>query len=337
MYIVFDTNIWRKELGFNSLAGSAVRFYIQQCGATVAIPEVVRLEIERRFEFDLKEMKKKIIDFHRQILTVFGELKDVDLPSDEEICVESSKIIEELDVPLKEIPFSMEAAKSSFLKTVNKHPPSHQKEQFKDGVIWADCLKLLEEADVYFVTKDNAFYKGGDYKKGQGLASNLLEEANKCPHNLKLISELSDLLKDIRQEVEIDKNILVKSVLEKSGEAASGIVEDTGFFLGDSPEIIEKLFSTESSTRLYIEFEICYQCPDATDQGRPVATLRLEGHGSYKPQKQEYRNLTLTNVIFQYIDDEGKFQSRGHYSVSAQPIYLGHPTVKHKVRYELSD
>ncbi|MDE0331676.1 MAG: PIN domain-containing protein [Nitrospinae bacterium] len=330
MYIVFDTCIWRSQFGFNSPAGAAVRFYIQQCGATVAIPEVVRLEVERVFRSFLQGEKKKIVESHRQLLTVFGKLKEVVLPSDEEICAKASEIINCLDVPMQEIPFSLEAAKSSLLKTIDKLPPSNNSQQFKDGVIWADCMKLLEKADVYLVSKDKAFYKGGEYQNG--LASNLLDEAKNYSHCLKLISDLGDLLKDIRTDIAIDENKLLDSVLEKSGEAKQWILEEEEFSLMDSPIVMKKLFSTENSKRLYIEFEILYHCPDATDRGRPDATLSLQGSGSYETEKQEFLDINLTNMLFQYIDLEGQRQSRNHYYVSAQPIFLGQPTVKHTVK-----
>ena len=334
MYIVFDTNIWRSHLGFNSEAGAAVRFYIQQCGATVAIPEVVRLEVERQFTSYLQELKEKIVDSHRQLLTVFGKLKEVVLPSDEEICAKASEITKRLDVPLKEIPFSLEAAKSSLLKTIDKLPPSNNGQQFKDGVIWADCLKLLEEADVYLVSEDKAFYKGGDYKKG--LASNLLDEAKNCPHSLKLISDLSDLLGDIRQDVEIDDNMLVRSVLEISREKIRKILEDTPFSLRDSHDVTKKFFLTGNSTQLYVEFEILCHCPDATDQGRPDATLKLKGSGSYETKQQKFLNVKLTNERFEYIDEQGQQKSHSTVYVSGH-FSAGYQTVEHTVKFPLPE
>jgi hypothetical protein len=46
LYIVFDTNIWISELGLNSAKGAATRFFVKKRGATVVVPEVVKLETE---------------------------------------------------------------------------------------------------------------------------------------------------------------------------------------------------------------------------------------------------------------------------------------------------
>lgn len=331
MYIVFDTNIWRSQLGFNSEAGAAVRFYIQQKGASVAIPEVVRIEVERRFALELQEQKKRIVDSHRQLLTVFGKLKEVVLPSDEEIRVKASKIIEELDVPMREIPFSLEAAKSSFLKTIHKLPPSsNNSQQFKDGVIWADCLELLKEADVYLVSQDKGFYENGKYEKG--LASNFLDETKSYSHKLKLISDLSELLEDIRQEIEIDEDKLVESVLETSQDKIQKILEETEFSLGNSHDVTKKLFLTGNSTQLYIEFEILCHCLDATEQGRLDAGLKLKGFGSYETKKQKFLNIDLTSVLCEYITEEGQEISCGVLYITGG-VSIG--SVEHTVRSPL--
>lgn len=124
MYIVFDTNIWRSELGLTSAAGAAVRFYIKREEATVVVPEVVRLEFEEILTSHLKQLRNDILKSHGELLRVFGELKEVVLASGEEIHSKVSDIIPSLDIPFTEVPFSFDVARSSFLKIIKKEPPS---------------------------------------------------------------------------------------------------------------------------------------------------------------------------------------------------------------------
>ena len=56
---------------------------------------------------------------------------------------ESKKLFSSLGVEVIDVAFSLESARSSFLKTIKKLPPSATTQQFKDGVLWADCLNLL--------------------------------------------------------------------------------------------------------------------------------------------------------------------------------------------------
>ena len=335
MKIVFDTNIWVSQLGLNSEAGVAVRFYIKQKGASVVVPEVVRLELERNFTCQLHHLKKTIVDSHRKLLTVFGKLKEVVLPSEDELNNKASDILNSLDVPIQEIPFSFDAARSSFLKIIDGQPPSSNKnQQFKDGVIWANCLELLHESDVYFVTEDKSFYQDRDY--GNGPALNLQEETEKYPNKLTLISSLEKLLDDIRADVDIDGNSLIKGIFEASGDRIYEVLNKAEFSLGETPTITINLFLTEKSSQLYMEFEISYECSDKTEQGRINASLGLKGTGLYETEKEEFLKVSLTYFSLQYIDTEGQQQSRGFHYLSASAV-AGYRTVEHIVRLPLPD
>lgn len=335
MKIVFDTNIWISHLGLNTNAGAAVRFYIKETGATVVVPEVVRLELEKNLTGELQQLMKNITNSYNKLLTVFGKLKELVLPSDDEINGKASDILDSLDVPIQEIPFSFEAAKSSFLKIIEEQPPSSKKnQQFKDGVIWANCLELLDEADVYLVSEDKGFYKDRDYDKG--LALNLLEEAKQYPNQLKLISSLKELLKDIRVDVELDDNNLIEGIYESSGEQINRILDEANFSLGNSPAITKSLFTTENSSQLYMEFEILYDCSDPIDEGRTEALLILQGSGLYETEKEEFQNVSIPYASLKYVDADGLQQSYDFHYLSAHAT-LGHKTVEHTVRHSLSD
>jgi hypothetical protein len=95
-----------------------------------------------------------------------GNLKEVILPDDARIDDVVANFISGLEFDLLETSLTLEAARSSFLRTIDKIPPSRNTQQFKDGVIWSDCLTLSQTDDVTLVTSDKAFYEDGDIKKG---------------------------------------------------------------------------------------------------------------------------------------------------------------------------
>lgn len=334
MKIVFDTNIWINDLGLNSSAGAAVRFYIKKTGAVVVIPEVVRLELEKNFTQKLRDLKKGMIKSRRELLTVFGKLKEVVLPTDEEINNRASELLNQLDIPVEELPFSLDAAKSSFLKILDKQPPSSEKnQQFKDGVIWANCLDLLNEDDVCFVTEDKAFYKDRDYRKGPAL--NLQKEAEKYPNTLTLLPGLDELLKDIKEEVNVDDSRLIQGIFETSGEQIYEVLDQADFSLGNSPAITKNLFLTENASQLHAVFNISYDCVDQTDEERTNASLTLEGSGLYEINKEEFQNVYITNVRLKYIDTGGQEQTSGYVSARASGITAGYKTIEYTVRRQL--
>ena len=156
MYVILDSNIWISELGLNSSMGAAARYFFKERGATVVLPEVIKLETEKHLRTELTKYVSNLKKNHRQLLSVFGKLKELVVPDGEAIDAKVASIFGACQVELNEIPLTLESAKSSFLKTIDKVPPSDKDQQFKDGVIWAECLRLLDTADVYLVTSDKA-------------------------------------------------------------------------------------------------------------------------------------------------------------------------------------
>ena len=199
MFVVFDSNVWISECGLNSLRADEGKEFIRSRGATLAVPEVVRLEVERTLRDEMLKKKKTIEDSHRYLTTMLGNIDDVSLPTDIDVKNLVSSLIDNTEVEIKHMPLTPEAAKSSFDKILRKLQPSDRGEQFADGVIWANCLELLMEADVWLVSKDKAFFK--DHEYNLGLALNLIEEANRRPNSLRLFSGLEGLLQDVRQGV----------------------------------------------------------------------------------------------------------------------------------------
>jgi len=333
MLIVFDTNIWRKHLALKSQSGAAVRFFVLRQGATVVVPEVIRLELEEQLGKLLRQRCDEIRKAHQELLTVFGSLKELVLPSDNEIEAFVAGIVPNLDVPVREVPFTLEAAHASFLKTVRKLPPSSEKnQQFKDGAIWAACVALLQEDDVYLITDDSAFYEGRKYANGP--ARNLAEEADGRPYRLHLVSSLRELLQSIRVDVSIDKSALVSVFLAENDDSINGLLSRTGFALGDTADVEVELFATESSSRLYAEFQIHYSCPDASEQGRANARLDLAGSGFFDGKSGAFLELQNQGESITYVDDEGEKRAQNHFVTGASVI--GHRTIERTLKVPLA-
>ena len=147
---------------------------------------------------------------------------------------------------------------------------------------------------------------------------------------------LRELLDDIRVDVDVNDNDLIEAIFQKSGNDISRVLEEAELSLGEPYTIIKNLFSTENASQLYIEFDILFECIDITEQGRTDVLLRLQGSGSYDSEKDEYLNVSLTNVLLKYFDPEGQQQTSGYVSVSAS-VTAGHKTIEHTLRSPISD
>ena len=333
MIIVLDSNIWLSELGLNSSLGAATRFYIRHNGACLALPEVVRLEVEQNFRSHLKDFTKKISKGYRQLLVAFGALKELVLPSDDEIDKKVKEIFTNVGLDLIEIPFALESARSSFLKTIAKLPPSNGTQQFKDGVLWADCCRLLEVDDVCLVTSDTAFY--ADRKYVNGLATNLIEEISGAKHKLGLFASLPDLLKDLKRDVVLDIDALVEAFLREHKTSVEGTLSRNGFELGQQIGVSKTLYATERPDALYLTFRVEFACDDISGEGRSDGKLLLKGDGSYNTSEQAFTDLRNWGEELSFRLRDGEERVSRNTVIGIGSIVLGHKEVVHTVRYEL--
>lgn len=329
MFIVFDTNIWWSELAFQSSLGSAARLFILKRGATVAVPEVVRREVEINFEEKISKAIKDVEKAHRELLAIFGEMQTISVPSLEQVKAKAQNIVAELDVPKRDLPITLETTRSSLEKVLRKQQPSgDNNQQFKDGVIWADCLMLAQEADVYLISDDKAFYKGRDLKNG--LASNLLAEEKFCPFRITLLSSLADLLPQISSVIQVDEAHLVEQILQ-SRTFSDDPIKTNGFIIQRLSIIKTKLFHTENANRVYLEFEADFLCRDATEQGRPDGHLICKGHCDYNPVTQKASGVFLGEIILEYETSEGELTSTG-LVMGSSALSLGQQMIRHSIR-----
>lgn len=335
MIVVFDSNIWLKELGLKSGAGSAACFYLNHHEAQLAIPEVVRLEVEHNLRNRLLEHIDQIEASYDQLLTAFGKLREVVLPTADEVEEKVDELFSSLDVDRLEVPFSLESARSALLKSIRKVPPSKTKQQFKDGVVWADCLSLLESDDVTLVTGDTDFYEGRKYQNG--LAANLKAEAVERPNGFTILPSLTDLLESLHTEIPLDQAKLAEAFFNEYEESIERILDRNDFELRDRLDTTYALFATEKPDLLFLKFTMHYECTDVTDQERLDAILRLKGDGSYNPGTGSFQNLRNFGEHLSYQMPDGTVREQENHNIFGASISLGHREVSHTVRYRLDD
>jgi hypothetical protein len=332
MIVVLDSMIWIAELGLKSSLGSVTRLYLKEKNARLALPEVVRLEVERNLHNQLKEHVSEIEKKHRQLLTVFGSLKAIAMPTDSDIEVRVAEVFGSLGVNVLEVPFSLPSARNSFLKTIDKTPPSDKDQQFKDGVVWADCVGLLEGDDVSFVSKDKAFYQDRDYSKG--LSKALATEISTAKHQFSLLPSLDDLVREFRTDVPIDEDLLTKTHLEQNLRAVERLLENNGFARGQQLEVSKVLYATEDPSQLHVEFTLRFAAEDVSGEGRTEGVLTLRGDGLYDTKLKTFTNLRNLDDTLRFKDPNGVELKMANAYMFADAV-IGHRNVSHKVRYKL--
>jgi hypothetical protein len=242
----------------------------------------------------------------------------------------AQEAFESARIDIFDVPLSIESARASFEKCIAGEPPSGPKDQqFKDGVIWADCIRLAADNPVLLVTADKRFFRNRIYENG--LALNLAAEAKATKFGITVAHELGAVLQRVRTEVTIDYRAL-------SGRIAPGIWDKIhqwiglhGFVVGDLRSGKHRLFATDDPAQAHLEFELSYRCihPDERE-----GTLIFRGESTYSPVAGASGEIQQRGEEFEFDDVDGQQKTvRAIYIVGA--AILGHRTVRHEVRAPL--
>lgn len=333
MIVVFDTNIWLSELGLRSPTAAAARFYLKLHGARVAIPEVIRLEVEQNLTSRLMKHIDDIRSDYRQLLTAFGTLREIVLPDEEQVRQKIPELFESMQVERIDVRLTLDSARSSFLKTILKQAPSHQTQQFKDGVLWADCLTLAASDEVVLVTADKAFYQDQTYSKG--LSATLRDEAHGLPFRIRVLPAVADLLDSVKTPIAIDADRLQAAFIEQHRDSVLGTLERQGFSLASRTSFSYNIFATEDPAVLFLDFTIEIQCDDVSGNGRTDATLSLKGDGSYMPDSRVFKTLRNFGEHLTYKQPDGTQSEIRNVVLHVDGLVIGHKQVSSIVRYAL--
>ena len=220
-----------------------------------------------------------------------------------------------------------------FSRQLTSYPPSDRTQEFKDGVIWADCLTLLASDSVVLVTSDKAFYQDRKYEKG--LARNLQEEASGLQNQLQILSKLSELLKSIRKIITLNEDSLDEAFLKEYHERVYGYPSRLGFNIDNRQSVVYNLYATENPNVLFMEFSITYACIDISGEGRTDALLRQDGDGMYDPTNGRFTALRYLDNHFSYRMPDGTERETQNRVFLIETLVIGHKEVSNVIRYKL--
>ena len=333
MIVVFDTNIWKGNLYLHSEASAAVRTYLALDGSVIGLPEVVELEVKRHLEADLRKFRDSVQSNYRSLLAIFGELKEIVLPTDGEIVSRIEKMFDESGFQFRRLSFTEDAARESLLATIEGKRPAHRSNQFKDAAIWHACKEFLRTSDVIFVSSDKAFFENDDLSKG--LAEELRNETSAYPNTIELYSRLSDLLEKVRRPIKVPAGVLGDAIDEQLG----GLIHDHAAkfdFAAEEPEYSTKFFATEDPDKLYVEIKGSFVCRDVSGLKRPDGTLEIMCDGRYSVADGKFSDLSMLDTMrMKFIDENGEEVERGHHFIRAGGIVIGHRSVRNTIKKEL--
>jgi uncharacterized protein with PIN domain len=331
--VVIDTSVWLSNLFLRSKAASSLHVYLDKAGGTIVVSEVVKLEVEHHLETQMTSWAREIKDNHRRLVDLFGSLSEVIVPADKQIAAFAKRFFERSGFEVRHLPFSFESAKNSFLRTTAKIPPSHKSQQFKDGVIWADCLSLLDESDVVFVTEDKAFFEGGDFQKG--LEASLKREAESKLHKLSICYGLSQLLEKIAQPISFQKDALWESCAAENEAAIKAVLDKLDMSITGTPVVKASLFATQDPAVVFNEFEIRFKCEDNTSLGRTDCCLTITGNCTMNAAGTKFYDFQPNRISLDATGVEGDLIHAGHVFLAVNSAIIGPKIVSRVIKHPI--
>jgi predicted nucleic acid-binding protein len=332
--IVLDTNIWLSELALMSPVGCALSHYISVSGFKIGLPEVIEIEAKHNFKTNLYEYRESVKKNYDRILAIFGQMKELILPTDEDIENKVEQIFDFHADRIIRISFEEQCARDSLRKIIAKEPPnSENNQQFKDGVIWANCLDFAKESEVVIVTKDKAFFQDKKYEKG--LAANLLKEAQEAPHQVSIFHELTSLLSEIKVDFHLERERLVKVIENETYKNVIELAERREFEVKSLIKSEIEYFATTDPNEVSVKFVLKYDIENRSTEQRTDAYCESRGDFQLNIISYTMRNFVNQGEYIFWIDDKGeKRHNKNVYGYINET--LGYRTIAHSVSYKLN-
>jgi hypothetical protein len=333
MIVIFDANVWLSHLYANAPLRASALLYLSRRGAEVALPEVVRLEVEKNLRERLREFRDAAADNYEKLLKVFGTMKEAAFPSDEQIDSRVAGFFASTGFRFREVEFSLASARDSFLRTIDKRPPSQRYQQFKDGVIWADAIRLADEDEVLLVTADKAFFENGDPKKG--IARVLAEEVKRTAHGVRLLYDVYEFVSAVKEAITLDPmEIISVAKAHKLWEDIERYCAEQGLRpLGE--KVTYAAFATERANSIALACDLRVKCEDSRDEGKTDA----EAFATFDCVRDEtdgtYGQIAPGRVGVRFRDVSGELVERCTSYAYADGMVFGHRDVTHRFRAPL--
>lgn len=226
----------------------------------------------------------------------------------------------------------MKAQKVLLIKSSKSSPNKDKDQQFKDGVIWKNCLKLAEQGDVSLVTEDKAFYKNRDYS--QGLATNLLEEANKAHYSVAIFSELALVIDKVKSNLDLDKQRLIKTIENNTYSQILEFANNKDFEIIGIVSSNFEFYATTNPVEVSVKSNIKYNLENKSSDQRTDGIIESKAEFILNIKNYDIRGFIKDGEYLSWKDENGELKQNKSIYGYLNSI-LGHRTIEHKISYKI--
>lgn len=324
--LVLDTNTFVAEIGLMSRAGSALKHYLYRRGMQLVVPEVVVEEYERHLIKRARQKRTRIEGDLQWLARFCGEIGGWRGLTDEAIA-ERAKALSQADhLGGVVVPEASEIRRRAELRDQAELPPSHKKSQLADCRIWEQCLELLTECHVVFVSNDGDF-RG--YRNQDSLHPTLQTEADAIieDRSLTFHRTMESLLSGLRSEIQpIPNDVVFSFVYESITSVVQELQSNSGCYPKEVGNIKQTLLTTDQAEIIEVRLEIedVWASPDEEN----AMDFHLSGSCHYRLADKKLCDLTASSVNLLTQQPDGSIGAvkgsvvnlSGHAYVGAPPI-----------------
>jgi hypothetical protein len=297
-YVLLDANVWVTERLLQSSIGSALLYALTRAKASVLLPEIVELEVNRV----LPELAERAVSIIGRETSLLRQLSGHTLlftgPTALAIKEGIADRWNKLDGLLTRIPFTHEHARAALNRVIRKSAPcGENNEQFRDCCIWDAGLSVASERVVHFISGDSAFYEGRN--RSSGLATALREELQAAKKEIRIYPALRDFLATLEgSAASIDEDAIgaaiVQAVTLRAREYAA---EHGNFELAEAHMPRISGYATPKPSLIAVSFEVSFDLERGETRGetraRDDVTMTLKGVCSYDPTLMEVSEIEI--------------------------------------------
>ena len=325
--LVLDSSTFIEEAGLTSRGASALKHYLYHRGTRLVVPQVVEEECERKLIDIVMSRKKKIDEQLSWLGRFFGEVSGWSGPSDDAI-EQRAKVLATAEhlgaIVLPETEIIRERAEA---RNRAERPPSHKGQELSDCRIWEQCLALLADHDVVFVTGDGDFCSS---RRRDELHPQLQAEAKEVGvgRSLTFHPTMESLLSDLRDErPSIPKESVFAFVYDELADVKE-LESNSGCRPTATGEVKHTLFTTDQADILEVRLAMDdqWESPDGTT----VYNFHLSGSCHYRLADHQLCDFKVSNIKLLIPQPDGSVRAAegSRINIRGLHFYAGAPPIK---------
>ena len=324
--LVLDSSTFIEEVGLTKKGASALKHYLFHRGTQLVIPEVVAKECERKLAARAKGMKQRIEGHLTWLARFCGRVNGWTGPSDDDLDERATAVAEGQHLGATVLPETDTLLARAKARNQDQRPPSHRKAGLEDCLIWEQCLELLKDHDVVFVSND-ADFRGHDRADVQ-LHPQLRGEVQEVAgdRSVTFHPNIESLLSELKREIPpILDDIVVRFVYN----TIDGVVQELESNSGCRPKAAGAVKQTWLTTDQADVIEIRLKMKDRWESADGVATMEFQLSGSchYHLADKQLTDLTVENVRLLTSEPDGSVRAvKGSYVNLSAHLYAGGPS-----------